>query len=719
MTTANLSVTDNGTVVQYTSAGETEFTFPWLIRSVTEINVTVNAAVQYQGTDYTVDPAAVDSESGGKITFSTATTAGEIITIWLATSKARTTGFAPGAAVIMPTALNDEFIALVRSVQQLDRDDGRALRLPIDDTVADTDMQLPYATARAGKYLRFADPSGAPELAELSETMTELTRSELGKLLYPVTLEETAAGVTPSDDAWPPLDVRRYGAVGDGVTDDRAAFVDAIKVLIQYGRGEVFVPDEFHCVIGSPLPELSMRSGYSGGFSAPVLGPVSFRFGRSGTARITYTGTGTMMQVQCDPVTGTTEIANFSVHGGHFTNGETGTAAACFKIRDGVRCQMHIGSFLDWRAGYGILLQNWYEFSENITVTGIQGGNLAFRNVLYHVGFQDAEASAAYEGEANTSTFESFARFNGYNWFCSGSDVPNWRVIKVEGRVYDSVIRDVKGNAPTATTQVLGEILDDMDRTMLIGWKFEGSTADTDVMFDFTGYSPLAADIPRIVDCTWTNGGGETSSGLATTVGANAFGATHTPWAFDAAFAWKAVLQETLTADVTNWEPAAGFFSYTIFDLDTDGSDYSINSIGPDAAPGWFTGYVIVLRNIGLNDITLVNGGAGLNANKLLLGQDLILAPFSSIMLTYDETAVSDQGRWRPMAFFNADLYGTSAYTVSGYTDRRAIAADASSLTVSGTYTQSEVEAIRDELDELQEAYCTLVADLKAKLVLS
>jgi hypothetical protein len=195
--------------------------------------------VQYQGTDYTVDPAAVDSESGGKITFSTATTAGEIITIWLATSKARTTGFAPGAAVIMPTALNDEFIALVRSVQQLDRDDGRALRLPIDDTVAATDMQLPYATARAGKYLRFADPSGAPELAELSETMTELTRSELGKLLYPVTFEETAAGVTPSDDAWPPLDVRRYGAVGDGVTDDRAAFIDAIEVLIQYGRGAV------------------------------------------------------------------------------------------------------------------------------------------------------------------------------------------------------------------------------------------------------------------------------------------------------------------------------------------------------------------------------------------------------------------------------------------------------------------------------------------------
>jgi hypothetical protein len=304
MTTANLSVTDNGTVVQYVSAGETEFTFPWLIRAVTEINVTVDAAVQYQGTDYTVDPAAVDSESGGKITFSSATTAGEIITIWLSTSKARTTGFATGASVIMPTALNDEFIALVRSVQQLVRDDGRALRLPIDDTVAATDMQLPYAAERAGKYLRFADPSGKPEIAEaLDPTIQALSQSIIARFLKPVEADEIAVGATPVNLQYDFGDIRRYGAVGDDSTDCTAAIQAAINAcevnggIVRIPRGvyrfnsTLLVTDQVSIVGDSPEKSVLKKVGNINGIDVTGNGSAVFdRFALDATGDTTGVG---------------------------------------------------------------------------------------------------------------------------------------------------------------------------------------------------------------------------------------------------------------------------------------------------------------------------------------------------------------------------------------------------------------------------------------------
>lgn len=48
---------------------------------------------------------------------------------------------------------------------------------------------------------------------------------------YSQTPFESAAGVTPRNSAYQPGDVRRYGAVGDGVTDDTAAFANWAKVL--------------------------------------------------------------------------------------------------------------------------------------------------------------------------------------------------------------------------------------------------------------------------------------------------------------------------------------------------------------------------------------------------------------------------------------------------------------------------------------------------------
>lgn len=68
-----------------------------------------------------------------------------------------------------------------------------------------------------------------------------LTTAQVGAALYPRTAGEIAAVVTPTNYAYPVCDVRRYGAVGDGSTDDTSAFSNALLAAAQID-GEVFVP---------------------------------------------------------------------------------------------------------------------------------------------------------------------------------------------------------------------------------------------------------------------------------------------------------------------------------------------------------------------------------------------------------------------------------------------------------------------------------------------
>lgn len=68
-----------------------------------------------------------------------------------------------------------------------------------------------------------------------------LTQAGVGFALYRRSNAEISADVTPSNYAYPPVDVRRYGAVGDGVASDSAAFAAAMSVAAQ-GGGNVFVP---------------------------------------------------------------------------------------------------------------------------------------------------------------------------------------------------------------------------------------------------------------------------------------------------------------------------------------------------------------------------------------------------------------------------------------------------------------------------------------------
>jgi hypothetical protein len=73
----------------------------------------------------------------------------------------------------------------------------------------------------------FSAALGGALLADKSEAQTCTSPC------YPQTAAEIAAGVTPTSTSYPPSDVRRYGAVGNGSTDDGPAFNRALLCAAQ------------------------------------------------------------------------------------------------------------------------------------------------------------------------------------------------------------------------------------------------------------------------------------------------------------------------------------------------------------------------------------------------------------------------------------------------------------------------------------------------------
>lgn len=85
----------------------------------------------------------------------------------------------------------------------------------------------------------------------------DATQDTVGRLLYPQTSAETSAGVTPVNYAYPPGDVRRHGAMGDGSVD-AADMYDALErawdAAITAGSVEIYLPAGVYDVGTQNLP---------------------------------------------------------------------------------------------------------------------------------------------------------------------------------------------------------------------------------------------------------------------------------------------------------------------------------------------------------------------------------------------------------------------------------------------------------------------------------
>lgn len=130
--------------------------------------------------------------------------------------------------------LEDNLDRGIMLMQQLDEEQGRALKVAASEG-EQTDIAV---AGKAGYYLRRNAAGTAFELAVGDQNDTTFTQSGTGAVERSVTakLAET-------------LSVLDFGAVGDGVTDDTAAFAAAIAAAGTSGR--VIAPEGYTYLIGN------------------------------------------------------------------------------------------------------------------------------------------------------------------------------------------------------------------------------------------------------------------------------------------------------------------------------------------------------------------------------------------------------------------------------------------------------------------------------------
>jgi hypothetical protein len=145
-----MSVTGATTRNDYVAnSGQNVFNYTFQILLSSDLKVIQNGAVLSLNTDYTV---AIIGQSGGFVTLTSPSSAGDTVSVFLAMPIDRTTQY-QNAGDFLASDVNGDFDKGYIAMNQLQTDIKRAIRLKDQDpTVA---MELPIASLRANKYLTF------------------------------------------------------------------------------------------------------------------------------------------------------------------------------------------------------------------------------------------------------------------------------------------------------------------------------------------------------------------------------------------------------------------------------------------------------------------------------------------------------------------------------------------------------------------------------------
>jgi hypothetical protein len=132
--------------------------------------------------------------------------------------------------------------------------------------------------------------AGASDAEE--PTRAAPTQAAIGAALYPQTSAERVRGVTPVSHQYPEMNVMRYGARGDGLTDDAAAFQNAFDVAkVQGGTVHIPRPTAYYRIESSL--DLTPGAPYVAGFNVKM--DANPRFSPAfpqGTILLAHTGIG-------------------------------------------------------------------------------------------------------------------------------------------------------------------------------------------------------------------------------------------------------------------------------------------------------------------------------------------------------------------------------------------------------------------------------------------
>jgi hypothetical protein len=125
MASFNINAVDRR--IQYTSTGQTAFNFSFQVNASSELQVYINDVLKTETTHYTV---SLNTDGTGTVTFGSATSAGELITIIGDQPLSRTTVFQTGQAN-NPATLETEFDNVLIRQQQLKEITDRSIQLKV------------------------------------------------------------------------------------------------------------------------------------------------------------------------------------------------------------------------------------------------------------------------------------------------------------------------------------------------------------------------------------------------------------------------------------------------------------------------------------------------------------------------------------------------------------------------------------------------------------
>lgn len=153
----HIKIGDISPRIQYTGDGlQAVFTYPFPIFADADIRVYVNDILQTLTTHYIV--AGSGNDNGGTITFVTAPSTGDIVTLVRDLVAKRETDFQESGE-FRAKVINDELDKIIAMIQEIGDELGRRLFLSPTDTASS--LSLPNQTARKNAYLAF-DASGDP-----------------------------------------------------------------------------------------------------------------------------------------------------------------------------------------------------------------------------------------------------------------------------------------------------------------------------------------------------------------------------------------------------------------------------------------------------------------------------------------------------------------------------------------------------------------------------
>jgi pectate lyase-like protein len=215
-------------LVQYAGDGSrTAFPFPFPVLASDDLLVFLG---QTQATGFSI--TGIGDPDGGEVGLNTPPAPGLMVTLLRRTEGIRETEFVDGGP-FRASAINAELDRIMLLIQEDREEHGRALRgRPTESGI---DFCLPPTTERANKLLGF-DSAGKPVV--FGETELPTSGDASGVLVTP---NGAPTARSLGEHLAAAVNVRDFGALGDGITDDSAAFAAAVTAA-QSRSARVYVP---------------------------------------------------------------------------------------------------------------------------------------------------------------------------------------------------------------------------------------------------------------------------------------------------------------------------------------------------------------------------------------------------------------------------------------------------------------------------------------------